>query len=42
MPQVVLVLAPQNDARCATILSLPTQIEADVLPRDVRDAVRSL
>ncbi|KIM35217.1 hypothetical protein M413DRAFT_449861 [Hebeloma cylindrosporum] len=42
MPQLDLALAPQNDARCATILSLPAQIEADVLPRDVSDAVRSL
>ena len=42
MPQLDLALAPQNDARRATILSLPAQIEADVLPRDVGDAVRSL
>jgi hypothetical protein len=38
MPQLDLTLAPQNDARRATILSLPAQIEADVLPRDVGDA----
>ena len=42
MPQLDLALAPQNDARRATILSLPAQIEADVLPADVSDAVRSL
>ncbi|KAF9474749.1 heterotrimeric G-protein alpha subunit, GPA1-like protein [Pholiota conissans] len=42
MPQLDLALAPQNDARRATILSLPAQIEADVLPRDVADAVRAL
>lgn len=42
MPQLDLALAPQNDARRATILSLPAQIEADILPRDVGDAVRSL
>ncbi|KIM45751.1 hypothetical protein M413DRAFT_442360 [Hebeloma cylindrosporum] len=42
MPQLDLALAPQNDARRATILSLPAQIEADILPRDVSDAVRSL
>ena len=42
MPQLDLALAPQNDARRATILSLPAQLGADVLPRDVFDAVRSL
>jgi guanine nucleotide-binding protein G(i) subunit alpha len=42
MSQLALALAPQNDARCATILSLPAQIEADVLPHNVGDAVRSL
>jgi guanine nucleotide-binding protein subunit alpha len=35
-------LAPQNDARRAIVMSLPMQIEADVLPRDVADAVRGL
>lgn len=42
MPHLDLQLAPQNDARRATILSLPGQIEAEVLPRDVVDAVRNL
>jgi guanine nucleotide-binding protein subunit alpha len=42
MPQLDIALAPQNDARRATILSLPPQIEADVLPRDLADAVRGL
>jgi guanine nucleotide-binding protein G(i) subunit alpha len=42
MSQLALALAPQNDTRRATILSLPTQIEADVLSRDVGDDVRSL
>ncbi|KAF7358225.1 G-protein alpha subunit [Mycena venus] len=42
MPQLDISLAPQNDARRATILSLPPQIEADVLPRDLADAVRGL
>ena len=42
MPQLDLALAPQNDACRATIPSIPAQIEADVLPRDVGDAVRSL
>jgi guanine nucleotide-binding protein G(i) subunit alpha len=35
-------LAPQNDARRAVVLSLPMQMEGDVLPRDVTDAVRGL
>jgi len=42
MPQLDLALSPQNDARRATILALPPQIEADVLPADVADAIRSL
>jgi guanine nucleotide-binding protein G(i) subunit alpha len=42
MPQLDIALSPQNDARRAIILSLPMQIEADVLPRDVTDAVRGL
>ena len=42
MPQLDVSLSPQNDARRAVILSLPMQIEADILPRDVVDAVRGL
>ncbi|KAJ7756705.1 guanine nucleotide binding protein, alpha subunit [Mycena metata] len=42
MPQLDIALAPQNDARRATIMSLPPQIEADFLPRDLADAVRGL
>lgn len=42
MPQLDLALSPQNDARRATVLALPPQIEADILPADVADAVRSL
>lgn len=42
MPQLDISLSPQNDARRAVILALPMQIEADVLPRDVTDAVRGL
>jgi guanine nucleotide-binding protein G(i) subunit alpha len=42
LPQLELALSPQNDARRAVILSLPGQIEADVLPNDVADAIRSL
>ncbi|KAF8883078.1 heterotrimeric G protein alpha subunit B [Gymnopilus junonius] len=40
MPQLDLALAPQNDGRRAVILALPGQIEAEILPRDVGDAVR--
>jgi len=42
MPHLGLALSPQNDARRATILALPLQIEADTLPADVADAIRSL
>jgi len=42
MPQLDLALSPQNDARRATILALPPQIEAESLPADVADAIRSL
>jgi guanine nucleotide-binding protein G(i) subunit alpha len=42
MPQLDISLAPQNDARRAIVMALPMQIEADVLPRDVTDAVRGL
>ncbi|TFK44012.1 heterotrimeric G protein alpha subunit B [Crucibulum laeve] len=42
LPQLDLSLSPSNDARRTTILSLPGQIEVDVLPADVSDAIRSL
>jgi guanine nucleotide-binding protein G(i) subunit alpha len=42
MPQLDIALSPQNDARRAVVLALPGQIEADVLPADVIDAVRGL
>jgi guanine nucleotide-binding protein G(i) subunit alpha len=42
MPQLDIPLQPQNDARRAIILALPSQIEGEVLPRDVADAVRGL
>jgi len=42
MPQLDISLSPQNDARRAVILALPVQIEGDVLPRDVADAIRGL
>jgi len=42
IPHLDISLAPQNDARRATILSLPPQIEGDILPRDVADAIRAL
>ncbi|KAG6853654.1 Guanine nucleotide-binding protein subunit alpha [Blastosporella zonata] len=42
LPQLDLVIAPANDARRSTVLSLPPQIEAEVLPRDVAEAIRGL
>ena len=42
IPHLDISLAPQNDARRTTILSLPPQIEGDILPRDVADAIRAL
>ncbi|KAJ7140671.1 heterotrimeric G protein alpha subunit B [Mycena epipterygia] len=42
MPQLDILLAPQNDARRATILSFPPEIEFNVLPRDLADAVCGL
>ena len=42
LPHLDISLTPQNDARRTTILSLPPQIEGDVLPRDVGDAIRAL
>ena len=35
-------ISPQNDAHPATILALPPQIEADILPADVADTIWSL
>ena len=42
MIQLDIAISPENDARRATILALPLQIEADTLPGDVADAIRSL
>lgn len=42
LPVLDLALSPSNDARRATILAMPTQIEADHFPRDVADAIRNL
>ncbi|KAG6835009.1 hypothetical protein H0H93_005652 [Arthromyces matolae] len=42
LPQLDIALNPGNDARRNIILSLPPQIEADVLPRDVSEAIRTL
>ncbi|RXW18123.1 hypothetical protein EST38_g7733 [Candolleomyces aberdarensis] len=42
LPSLDLALSPPNDARRATILALPGQIEADVFPRDVAEAIRNL
>jgi hypothetical protein len=32
----------QNDVRCATILSMPAQIEANTMPQDIVDEICSL
>jgi len=42
MPILDIPLQPQNDARRSAILAMPPQIEGDVLPQDVADAVRGL
>ena len=42
MPQLDIQLSPHNDARRSIILGLPGQIEGDVLPENVADAVRGL
>ena len=42
MPQLDIQLSPQNDARRSIILNLPGQLEGDVLPYDIADAVRGL
>nr|P30675.3 RecName: Full=Guanine nucleotide-binding protein subunit alpha [Coprinellus congregatus]CAA48172.1 G protein alpha subunit [Coprinellus congregatus] len=42
LPALDLALQPANDARRATILAVPGQIEAEVLPRDIADAIRQL
>ncbi|KAF9547334.1 GPA1 heterotrimeric G-protein alpha subunit [Agrocybe pediades] len=41
MPLLDLALEHQNDARRSIILTLPTKIEAETLPRDVSDAIRN-
>ncbi len=42
MPHLAIQLAPQNDARRNIILSLPMQLEGEILPNDIADAVRGL
>lgn len=42
LPSLDIQLSPQNDARRAVVISLPVQIEGDVLPADVADGVRGL
>jgi guanine nucleotide-binding protein G(i) subunit alpha len=42
MPHLDIQLSPQNDARRSVVLALPGQLEGEVLPRDVGDAVRGL
>ena len=42
LPNLNISLNPQNDARRAIVMSLPGQIEGDVLHPDISDAVRGL
>nr|UYO72601.1 heterotrimeric G protein alpha subunit [Flammulina filiformis] len=42
MPQLDLSLSPQNDARRAAILALPSQQDADIIPRDIVESLRAL
>ena len=42
MPHLDIQLSPQNDARRSVVLSLPGQIEGDIMPRDVADSIRGL
>lgn len=42
IPHLGIQISPQNDARRSVVLSLPAQIEGEVLPRDVSDAIRGL
>lgn len=42
MPQLDIQLSPKNDARRSIILGLPGQLEGDLLPGDIADAVRGL
>jgi len=42
LPHLDIQLSPQNDARRSVIHSLPGQIEGEVLPRDISDAIRGL
>jgi guanine nucleotide-binding protein subunit alpha len=42
LPALDLTLSPQNDSRRTVILSLPVQLEAESLPREVADAIFGL
>lgn len=42
MPALDIGLNPHNDSRRTIILSLPVQLEVDILPREVADAIRGL
>ncbi|PSS06862.1 hypothetical protein PHLCEN_2v3520 [Hermanssonia centrifuga] len=42
MPQLDIQLSPQNDARRSIVLGLPMQLEGDILPDNIADAVRGL
>jgi len=42
LPALDIQLAPQNDARRSIVMSLPVQLEGDILAPDIADAVRGL
>ncbi|KAG6860805.1 Guanine nucleotide-binding protein subunit alpha [Termitomyces sp. Mi166 len=42
LPHLNIALDPRNDTHRSIILSLPPQIEADLLPQDVSEAIRTL
>jgi guanine nucleotide-binding protein G(i) subunit alpha len=42
LPALDLTLQTENDSRRTVILSLPVQLEADILPREVADAIYGL
>jgi guanine nucleotide-binding protein G(i) subunit alpha len=42
MPHLDIHLSPQNDSRRSTILALPGQLEGEILPRDIGEAIKNL
>ncbi|CAG8721371.1 12859_t:CDS:2, partial [Acaulospora colombiana] len=42
LPTLEIGINPQNEARRATVMALPVQLETDALPREVADAIRGL